>query len=168
MISDTAPIRGAPTRRDLMATPSIPDLFQQLADAARELDRESALINEFICSYETRLRAVPIDVDVWMAEDLATEDIGTVRWHISLGFARLDEGWHLAIQRRDQHYRKDGPIKLLDAQRQIRELALMHLPELIGQMIFIAKEERWSCERTRKNLAAKDGGQRQEPPALVQ
>ena len=149
-----------------MAKPSIPDLFAQLADAARELDQESTRINELIRSYEARLRLVCIDVDVWL-EDLTTEDIGREKWQIELGFARLDEGWHLAIRRSDEHpTRTERPTKLLDAPRQMRQLALITLPDLIGRVLFIAMEERWSCEHTRKNLAERD--QPHDPPALVQ
>jgi hypothetical protein len=143
----------------------LPELLSELEDSARKLNAETANINSIIDSVEKRLITMNLGLEGWVV--LESRDIdrnNSVTTEI--GFARLTNGWHLAVrviksereegefEGDDDVWRKipDEPKRLLDVGRDLRIAALDGLSKLIVALKSKADEGIRSIQKAHKQI----------------
>ena len=154
---------------------------KKLKEVAACLNKESDNLNITIQKIQDKINGYNIGLEVWgdilisqdvkMPEDINGNFISPFHGATSkaneviLGYANTQEGWGLAIQRREIYYRPDlddgdmeyagsynlgKPQSLLKASREIRIKALKYLQDLVDIIQGKAEESLDSIEEAKK------------------
>ena len=95
-----------------MSDAELSQVLSELKESARQLNEASDEINEIIASIERQIIDAKVGLEVWLTleegqsyEDDDTKPPTTRRFDIQLGFAKIQEGWALAIKEVDFSHR---------------------------------------------------------------
>lgn len=127
------------------------DTINELSNLASKLNQKSDTLNKTIEDIEAKLNKLNLGVEAWLENhcveigdpDHDRDEEVTSRDEILLGFARFEDGWHLAIKDTVAEKDADGDFitadvrsirTLLTAPRNVRIKAMGLIPRLLDQI----------------------------------
>lgn len=161
-----------------MVDAKVDHLFKSLSNIAKQLNSESDSVNATLEAFEEKLNALNLGIEVWVTERagdplIVTDPEGdsrrSTRSEAVLGYHKdLIHGWGLAVKwfeveewietdakeeyPRKQKFNPSPPMRLLEASRDLRIVALDKLPRLLEALEEKAQVTIASINQAKKTL----------------